>query len=159
MTFSRVLQSLGVCALLGAVTCTAIGAPPDNVCELLSRAEVAAVLGSDAGEGRRSGNTLCEWSVPASPRAKKIKVSRQDSQAFDGAKEDVGHGIVKTRIVGLGDDAVYVLTPKFAVSLAFRKNGDVFFVDINGFALDSETDVQKVEAHEKALAVHILQRL
>jgi hypothetical protein len=136
-------------------------AAPPNPCSLLSPAQVSAVLGVNVGEGQHPANTLCEWSVPgqSGPGTKRVTVTIQDSRAFEYAKMPVGGGITKTPASGVGDDAVYGTTPKFATVLTVKKGDVVFVVRVYGFPIDPGKPLDEVQAREKTLALEILSKL
>ena len=106
-------------------------------------------------------STLCEWSVPgqAAPGSKKVTVTIQDPRAFEYAKMPVGGGITKTPAGGLGDEAVYGTTPKFAAVLTVKKGDIVFVVHVYGFPIDPGKPLEEVQAKEKTLALEILSKL
>jgi hypothetical protein len=136
-------------------------AAPTNPCSLLTPAQVSAVLGVNVGEGQHPASTLCEWSVPgqSGPGTKRVTVTIQDPRAFEYAKMPVGGGITKTPASGIGDDAVYGTTPKFAAVLTVKKGDVVFVVRVYGFPIDPGKPLDDVQAKEKTLALEILSKL
>jgi hypothetical protein len=93
------------------------------------------------------------------PGSKKVTVTIQDPRAFEHAKMPVGGGITKTPASGIGDDAVYGTTPKFAALLTVKKGDVVFVVRVYGFPIDSGKPLDEIQAKEKTLALEILSRL
>ena len=152
------IVTLGVLSLFGSPNASA--APP-NPCPLLTPAQVSAVLGVNVGAGQNRLSTLCEWSEPgqSGPGAKKVTVTTQDPRAFEYAKMQIGGGITKTQVSGIGDDAVFGTTPKVAAVLTVKKGDVVFVVRVYGFPIDAGKPLEEVQAKEKALALAILSKL
>jgi hypothetical protein len=139
------VAAVSVVSLLGApIACAA----PPNPCSLLTPAQVSAVLGVNVGDGQNRASTLCEWSVPGPsvPGAKKVTVTTQDPRAFESAKMQVGGGITKTPVSGIGDEAVYGTTPKLAAVLTVKKGDVVFVVRVYGFPFDPGKPLEEVQA-------------
>jgi len=136
-------------------------APPSDPCSLLTQGQVSSVLGVQVGEGQRVATKLCEWSVPGAPglNVKKVTVTLQDAQSFAYAKMPVGHGITKITVSGIGDEAIYGTTPRFATTLTVKKGGFFFVVHVWGFPLDQTKAIDDVQAKEKTLALQILSKL
>lgn len=148
--------ALFIGALFVLVACTSRPAycAPDP-CSLLTQAHVSAALGVQVGEGRLVVPTICEWAAPgeSAPRAKKVLITLQGPQAFAYAKMPVGHGITKTPVSGIGDDAVYGTTPGAPTVLTVKKGNVVFVVHVTGLPDD------QTKAKEKTLALEILSKL
>jgi hypothetical protein len=155
------LMSAVFCVLMAFSPRAAYAAPPSDPCSLLTPAQVSAVLGVNVGEGQRMAPTLCEWSVSgqSGPGSKKVTVTLQNPQAFAYAKMPVGHGITKTPVSGIGDDAVYGTTPNFAATLTVKKGDVVFAVRVFGFPIAEGKSLDEVQAKEKTLALEILSKL
>jgi hypothetical protein len=156
--------SLVLGALFVLVACNsqpAFGAPPSDPCSFLTQAQVSAVLGVQVGEARRVVPKLCEWSAPGpiGLSTKKVTVALESEQGFAYAKMPAGHGIAKVPVSGLGDDAVFGTTPRYATTLTVKKGDLVFVVHVWGFPLDQPKAVDDVQAKEKALALQILSKL
>jgi hypothetical protein len=153
--YSTALVIAGFCIL----TCTsraAYAAPATtDPCNLLTQAQVSAALGGDVGAGQHFAKTVCQWSAPGppTPNAKKLMLTLQDPRAFAYAKMPVGHGVTKTPVSGVGDDAVSGTTPGLGTVLTVKKGSVVFVVHVFGFPTD------QAEAKEKTLALQILSRL
>ena len=150
-----------LCVLAACSSRAAYGAPASDPCSLLSQAQVSAVLGVQVREGRLVVPKLCEWAAsgPPSINTKKVTITLQDARAFAYAKMPVGHGITKVPASGIGDDAVFGTTPKFATTLAVKKGNFVFVVHVWGFPIDTSKAVDDVQAKEKTLALEILTKL
>jgi hypothetical protein len=103
-----------LCVLAACGSYAAYGAPPTDACSLLTPAQVSAVLGAEVEADHQVAAKACQWSAPdqPTPNAKKVTVILQDERAFAYAKMPVGHGITKTPVSGMGDDAVYGTTPR-----------------------------------------------
>ena len=158
LSVAGVLGSL-LCALGGAAPANA--SPPGDPCSLLTPAQVSGALGIEVGAGQPIATTVCEWGLPGAPslKTKKVTVTLESEAAFANAKLPVGHGIIKVPATGIGDDAVFGTTPKYATTLAVKK-GDVYFiVHVWGFPLIQPIDVDDVQAKEKMLAMQILSKL
>jgi hypothetical protein len=122
---------------------------------------VSAVLGATAGQGRHIATRLCEWDVPGASglNQKKVTVTLDTAQGFANAKTPVGGPITKVPANGIGDEAVFGTTGKFATTLSVKK-GEVFFVvHVFGFPLDQPKALDEVQAKEKTLALEILSNL
>jgi hypothetical protein len=147
--------------LVACVSRPAYGAPASDPCSFLTKGQVSAVLGVQVGEGQRVAPTLCQWSAPGPPEAttKKVTLTFQNAQAFAYAKMPAGHGITKTPMSGLGDDAVFGVTPKFAATIAVKKGETVFTVHVWGFPIDPGNALDRVQAMEKSLALEVLSKL
>jgi hypothetical protein len=155
--------AIGVfCVLIGCSSHAAYGAPPSDPCSLLTQSQVSAVLGVQIGEGRRVAPTLCEWAIPGeapSIRQKKVTVIIETEPGFAAAKIPVGHGTTKVPASGIGDEAVFGTTPKYATTLTVKKGAFYVAVCVYGFPLDQSKAVDEVQAKEKTLALQILSKL
>jgi hypothetical protein len=154
---------LGVIFILGAAySPSACATPPNDPCSLLTQSQVSTVLGVQVGEGRRVAPKLCEWAIPGespSLSQKKVTVTLVSEQGFAAAKMPVGSGITKVPATGIGDDAVFGTTPKFATTLTIKKGDFYFVVHVFGFSLDQPKAIDEVQAKEKTLALLILPKL
>jgi hypothetical protein len=151
-----------LCVLTACSSRAAYGAPPSDPCSLLTQSQVSAVLDVQVGEGRRVAPTLCEWAIPGeapSIRQKKVTVTLESERGFAAAKMPVGHGTTKVPASGIGDDAVFGTTPKYATTLTVKKGDLYFVVHVWGFPLDQSKAVDEVQAKEKTLALQILSKL
>lgn len=80
-------------------------------------------------------------------------------QGFAASKTPVGNGITKVPGSGIGDEAVFGTTPKFATTLAVKKGELFFIVHVFGFPLDQPKAIDEVQAKERTLALQILSKL
>ena len=130
-------------------------APASDPCSLLTQAQVNSTLGVDAAAGRHMATSICQWAGPgpAGKNAKTVLLKLQDARVFPYAKAEVGHGIVKTPVSGIGDDAVFGTTPGMATVLTVKKGDIVFVVHVTGFPEDQLKD------KERTLALAVLSRL
>jgi hypothetical protein len=148
-----------VIAAFYILTCTSraayAAAATTDPCTLLTQAQVSAALGVDVAPGQHVAKTACQWSAPgpSTPNAKKLTLTLQDPRAFAYAKMPVGHGVTKTPVSGIGDDAVSGTTPGLGTVLTVKKDSVVFVVHVFGFPTD------EAEAKEKALAIQVLSKL
>jgi hypothetical protein len=129
-------------------------APPTDACALLTPAQVSAALGASTGAGKSLTSKLCQWGSPDA-YGKKLGVilTLQNARAFTYAKMQVGDGITKVPVSGVGDDAVYGKTPGYATVLTVKKGDVVFTVHVSGFPDD------QIKAKEKTLALDVLGKL
>jgi hypothetical protein len=130
-------------------------AAPANACSLLTPDQVSAVLGVTVGEGKSVVPKVCQWSV--SGQSKKVLLTLLDERAFAYAKMPVGHGITKTPVGGIGDEALYGTTPRVATTLSVRKGKSAFTVRVAGF--DETKDIDQIKEKEKTLAEEILSKM
>lgn len=131
-------------------------APAVDPCSLLTPSQVGDVLGVSVGPGQKVAGNLCHWSAPGQAtgrNGKKVLLTLQDERAFTYAKMPVGHGITKTPVTGIGDDAVYGTTPGVGTTLAVKKGSVAFVVHVTGFTDD------EIKAKEKTLALEVLSKL
>jgi hypothetical protein len=153
--------SLVFAVFLIICTSTAYAATPSDPCSLLTPAQVSAALGTTVSAGEHIASKLCQWSAPNQPNSmngKKVTLTLQNAQQFSYAKMPVGHGITKTPVNGIGDEAVSGTspgtTPGLATTLAVRKGDSAFTVHVYGVP-----DEAKVEAAEKTLALEVLSKM
>jgi hypothetical protein len=144
-----------VCAVFASCGGAAFGAPTDP-CSLLTPAQVSAALGVTVGPGHAIATKLCEWKPegPVNSKTPKLYVTIDTPRGFEMAKIQVGGGITKTPVSGVGDEAVSGTTPKIATVLTVKKGDFVFAVRIFPF---SEGD--EIKAKEKELALQILAKI
>lgn len=72
-------------------------------------------------------------------------------------RQDAGHGITKTPVSGIGDEALYGTTPRVATTLSVRKGKSAFTVRVAGF--DETKDIDLIKEKEKTLAEEILSKM
>src|SRR5579872_5048663 len=140
---------------------TACAAPPNDACSLLTQEQVTAVLGVSVGAGVKvvpNSSALCGWDVPGEKSFNRKRVvlniytqmgSLTPVQRFNNAKTPIA-GITKVPVTGVGDDAVFAVTPGFGTGLIFRKGDAAFDLRVYGFPND------QAEIKEKALAQDVL---
>jgi hypothetical protein len=152
--YSTALVIAAFC-ILNCTSRPADAAPTTDPCTLLTQAQVSAALGVDVAAGQHFAKTICQWSAPgpSTPNARKLMLTLQDERAFAYAKMPVGHGVTKTPVSGIGDDAVSGTTPGLGTVLTVKKANVVFVVHVFGFPPD------EVQAKEKTLALQILSKL
>lgn len=155
LKLSRIL-AFGIFCVLVVCGSRAASADPSNPCSLLTQDQVSTALGAKVDPGKRTVPKLCEWDVQGSSglNAAKLVVTMLTPQGFAGAKAVIGHGITKTPVSGIGDEAVYGTTSNYATVLTVKK-GDVYFsVHIYGNKNDED-----VKTKEKTLALEIIKNL
>jgi hypothetical protein len=144
---------LGACFVLtvGSARVARAG-PPTDACSLLRGAQVSSVLGVSVAAGKPlfPGTTkVCGWPPPGGPTPpKRVLVTLIDAQNWAYVKMPVGHGIVKTPVSGIGDDAIYGTTPGLGTELSVKKGNTAFSVHIYGFPPDELQTMEKTLAHE-----------
>lgn len=154
---------IGVLCLLAACDSrAAYGAPPSDPCSLLTPEQVSAVLGMQAGPGKRLATTLCGWRPSGQPagKAKSVMITLLNASGFAATKTQLGvAGITKVPVSGIGDEAVYGTTSGLGSTLSVKKGDFYFVVHVNGFPFDKAKGADEVEAKEKTLAMQILSKL
>ncbi len=89
-----------------------------------------------------------------------MDIALPTAQGFAYAKMPVGsNGITKVPISGIGDEAIFGTTPKFATTLAVKKGDFYIIVHVYGFPIDPGKPLDDVQAKEKTLALEILSKL
>jgi hypothetical protein len=153
--YSTALVIAAFCILTCTSRASYATAATTDPCTLLTQAQVSAALGVDVAPGQHVAKTACQWSAPgpSAPNAKKLTLTLQDQRAFAYAKMPVGHGVTKTPVSGIGDDAVSGTTPGLGTVLTVKKGSVAFVVHVFGFPTD------ETESKEKALAIQILSKL
>ncbi len=139
----------------------AYGASPANPCALLTAAQVSAVLGVQVANGVRVVPKLCDWSTASllAPSPKKLSITFESVQAFEYSRTQIGNGITKDPVPGVGDDAFQGTTAKIATTLTVKKGDLVFVVHVWGFPIDPGKPLEQVKAMEKTLAIEALAHL
>lgn len=127
-------------------------APPTEACSLLTPAQVSAVLGISAGTGRRLIAKICGWPSDGASK-KKVMLTILEADHWAYTIMPIGHGVVKTHVKGLGDDAIYGSTPGLPAVLDVKKGNAAFQVVVTGFSPDEN------QAKEKTLALEVLGKL
>jgi hypothetical protein len=168
----RSLNWKGLVAALGCALATfalegsqaAHAGSPTDACSLLTSAQVTAVLGVSvaAGEKLVSGSeALCGWAIPGqkTPNRKRVVLSiyiplggLTPIERFNNAKTPIP-GITKEPVSGVGDEALFALTPGLGTGLIFRKGESAFDLRVYGFPKD------QIKAKEKELADCVIQKL
>ncbi len=151
-----------LCLFVACDSRAAYGAPPSDPCSLLTPAQVSAVLGVQAGPGKRLASTLCDWRMPAQPgmKAKSVIITLLDARGFAATKTQLNvMGITKVPVSGIGDEAVYGTTSGLGSTLSVKKGDFYFVVHVNGFPFDKAKGADETEAKEKTLALEILSKV
>ena len=136
---------------------SSLAATQVDPCSLLTLAQVGAALGTQVGEGKHVGSTVCLWAEPGG--RKRLDVTLLTERGFAAAKTPIGGIITKTPVSGVGDDAVFATTGKLSAGLSVKKGGTMFSIQIMGVPLDQAQAVNDVQAKEKALALQIVSKL
>ena len=130
--------------------------PPGDACSLFTASEVSRVLGVTVTDGQHpipSTLLLCGWAPAGGPQleGKKLSVNLMTERAFEVGKIPA-HGIAKTPVSGLGDDAYYV-TGGGGTRLSVKSGGTYVQIWIGGFPAGKQKKL------EKALALQMLTKL
>jgi len=171
---TTVVPTIG--AFLILFTCTSAFAAGDDACSLLTQTQVSSVLGVSVGVGQHPSDEMhvsppnpaidrlaCTWYEAGknSFAAKRVSLnilgtmgSLTPVQRFNIAKTPV-HGITKTTVTGVGDDAVYMVS-QLRVSLHVKKGNSVFEMMVDGF---SAKQIEQVKTMEKTLAQDAVAKL
>lgn len=117
--------------------------PPTDPCSLFTTEQVSAALGRQATPGKHVVRTLCEWEAGG----KKLTVGFLSASAWEQTKalRERMKGITRTPISGLGEEAVFAVTP-MTNTLQVKKGAAVLDMHLYGFAPD------QAKAKEIALA-------
>ena len=135
-----------------------VDAPISDSCEVLTSAEISAVLGIPIDPGSHSlvgSKILCNWSETGvtGDHAEKLALHFISTDAFNGEKIPAGD-IQVTPAPGIGDDAIYVTT-RFDLSLLLRKGNTAV-----GFSFVNQTmSRDEIMSKEKALGLDAAARL
>jgi len=157
--------------LAGGSSRAAYAAPPTDACTVLTPARVSAILGASVSADKEppspfpgshpTSHPTCWWSQPGvsimtskrafldifGPIGRFSPVDR-----FNNGKTPV-HGVTKTPISGIGDDAYYITSGGLGTGLNVRKGSSAFQIRVYGFSLD------QIKAMEKTLAQDVLAKL
>jgi hypothetical protein len=96
---------------------------------------------------------LCGWAPAGGPRdGKKLSVNLMTERAFEVGKTPV-HGIAKTPVSGVGDDAYFVTDGGRGTGLAVKSGGIYVQIWVGGFRAEKQKEL------EKALALQMLTKL
>jgi hypothetical protein len=128
--------------LLGSNQMTAAFEAPTDPCSLFTTEQVGAALEMKATPGKHVVPTLCEWDAGG----KKLTVGFLSASAWEQTKalRESMKGITRTPISGLGEEAVFAVTP-VTDTLQVKKGGAVLDIHVYGFAPD--------QAKAKAIAL------
>ena len=153
----------GVVVALQSGVASAAGKEARDACSFLSENKVGAILGLpiDAGRHIGPGSALCGWGEPNDPdhSGKHVLLTIYRAvgkispvERFENGKMPI-HGIEKTPVAGIGDDAYYIDTPGFGLGLNVKKGNFAFQVKVFGFS------PQMTKTFENSLAQDVLARL
>jgi hypothetical protein len=121
--------------------------PPVDPCSLLTAEQVSAALGAKAAPGKKVVATLCEWDVAAQGSNKRLTVGFVSASAWEQTRalRESMKGVTRTPVPGLGEEAVYAVTP-VANTLEVKKGSAVLGLHLYGFSAEES------KAKEIALA-------
>lgn len=105
--------------------------PPTDPCSLYTTEQVSATLALPATAGKHVVRTLCEWDAGG----KKLTVGFVSSSAWEQTKalRESMKGVTRTPISGLGEEAVFAVTP-VVNTLEVKKGAAVLDIHLYGFA-------------------------
>jgi hypothetical protein len=132
--------------------------PIADSCEVLTPAEISAVLAIPVGPGSHTligSKILCDWSETgvSGDDAERLALHFLSIDAFKGEKI-AANGIQVTPAPGIGDDAIYVTT-RLDLSLLLRKGNTAI-----GFSLVNQNmSPDEIMTKEKALGLAAAARL
>jgi len=126
-----------------------LAGPPDP-CSLLTAAQVSAVLGATAGEGKAVTPKYCQWTAPGKDGgSQKVALTISDAQRFAYAKMPVNSpSITKTPVSGVGDEAVFGTTAGQAASITVKRGDSYFAVSLMGVPMSNAQAVATQLAKE-----------
>jgi hypothetical protein len=127
---------------------------PGDACSLFTASQVSRVLGVAVTDGQHpipSSLLLCGWAPVGGPQldGKKLSVNLMTERAFEVGRIPV-HGIAKTPLNGVGDDAYYVTDGGRGSGLSVKSGGTYVQIWVGGFPAEKQKEL------EKALAVQML---
>ncbi len=165
--------TIAISAFTVVPTRSAVAAPSDDACALVTQAQVSAVLGVSMGAGSHVTPTFvktCTWTATGGDtkgvRILTISLQPGDSfagaknmmemaQATAGAKRDRGAAqLTNASVSGIGDDAFYTSMGSGYTALLVKKGETAFKVAIYGAVPAAEA-----RAREKQLALDVLSKL
>jgi hypothetical protein len=130
--------------------------PPGDACSLFTASQVSRVLGVTVTDGQHpipSSLLLCGWASAGAPHdGKNLSVNLMTERAFEVGKTPV-HGVAKTAVSGVGDDAYYVTDGGRGTGLAVKSGGTYVQIWVGGFPAEKQKEL------EKALALQMLTKL
>lgn len=147
--------ALSLCFMPPRAVCAAT--PPEDACSMFTSPQVSAVLGVPVSDGQHpiaSSLLLCGWAPAGEPPlgGKKLSVSLMTERAFAVGKAPI-QGVVKSPLLGVGDDAYYVTAGGLGTALSVKRGSACVQIRVDGFSS------AKVKELEKALAVQMLMKL
>ncbi len=146
-------------SLCGAAAQPGSATPAGDACELLTQAQITAVLGVSVGAGQHvvpNSGRMCGWSEPGGPTmiAKRVSLTLSTMHSFTRGKTPF-QGITKTPVKGIGDDAYYVTASGLGTTLSVKKGNAAFSISVKG----SGYTLDQIKAMEKTLAQKAVAKL
>jgi hypothetical protein len=149
--------------ILGA-TLLAVSAPPTvagedtKACSLLTSAQVSAAVGESVDGGKEVATRTCEWKDASGNKDVLLTIlgqmgSLSPVDRFMTSKMEV-HGIKKTPVTGVGDDAIFIQMAG-RPSLNVRIKNSVFQIRVSGSGVSEEQAKQA----ETTLAQQVILKL
>jgi hypothetical protein len=128
--------------------------PPGDACSLFTASQVSRVLRVTVTDGQHpipSSLLLCGWAPAGGPQldGKKLSVNLMTERAFEVGKTPA-HGIARSPVSGVGDDAYYVTDRGRGTGLSVKSGGTYVQIWVGGFPAEKQKEL------EKALALQML---
>jgi hypothetical protein len=147
--------ALCLCFILPQIACAAT--PPADACSLFTASQVSRVLGVIVTDGQHpisSSLLLCGWAPPGGAQidGKKLTVNLMTARAFEVGKTHA-HGVVRTAVSGVGDDAYFAAAGSLGTSLCIKTGGTYVRIRVGGFPAEKQKEL------ERALALQMLTKL
>ena len=151
----EIALTVGLCS--AAPQSAGAATPPRDACSLFTAPQISKVLGVTVTDGRHpipSTLLLCGWAPAEGPQVdgKKLAVNLMTERAFEVGKIPV-HGIAKTPLSGVGDDAYYMTDSGRGTGLSVKSGGIYVQIWVGGFPPEKQKEL------EKALALQMLTKL
>ncbi|MDE2350211.1 MAG: hypothetical protein KGL92_17045 [Gammaproteobacteria bacterium] len=133
--FSTCLAILVALTALAWPRCASAYDPPADPCSLFTAAQIGTILGQPVSAGKRVVASLCEWDAASHAGQTRLTVGFLDANAWERTKalRERIHGIQRTPIAGLGEEAVFAVTP-VTDTLQVKKGNAVLDLHLYGFA-------------------------
>lgn len=149
---SGIRSTFLLCISFAASSCFApVATGETSPCGLLTQDQVSTVLGASAGAASPIASTGCSWTTTGAKRIT-LSVSMQSEKMFAAAKSSAAPNTTKTSISGLGDEAIFIGTNRFA-SLWLRKGAKFVLIRIYGLP------VSEAQTKLKAATTNVLPKL
>lgn len=136
------VRSLASVAVLISPVQASAFEPPKDPCTVLTTEEVSTALGATSTSGKHVVATQCEWDVSqqsSDGHGKRLTLGFLSATAWEQTKalREQMHGISRTSVEGLGDEAVFsTVTSLSLCNLQVKKGSAVLDMHLYGFPPD-----------------------